>query len=774
MAESSGHIDQAELVGMIEFRDIWKELANEPELDGVVLGSVARHFAALSHERQRHSLQLPIYLAGARQFDRLREILMNVDFLSEKIATAGSQAIIEDFNLIAQAEDNEIDMQTLKELHLLQEALRLSAHVLGSCPGQLPEQLLGRLAKTPSSFLQHLLSNASIIKTTRWFRPLAAHLTQPGGRMIRSLFGSGRAISVLALLDNHRTILADDTAIRLWDLDTDTETLTIALEPGDEITDLAVGLGGTTLAGALRDGTLRIWSLEQGLELRRLRGHRGAALAVGLLADGRVVSGGTDGVLRFWDASTEMQTLAGSATAIHSLAIAPDGRHIVTGGGSLFGSAADRLVIVWDMIAGQEVRALAGHTGPVEAVAITPDGRRIISASLDQTVRVWDCATGALEHVLIGHNALVRAVAVTPDSARLLSAADEEIKIWDLDSGWQVTSLSGHGALVSDLAITTDGRRAISASWDQSVRIWDLEAAVEKAATRHSDQVERIAVSIDGRRAITASRDRTLKVWDVQRQEIIRTITGHDHWVADVAIARDSQHAVSVSWDQTIRLWDIASGKEELAWRAHDKPVRVVAITPDGRFAITGSSDRMLAVWEIASAKLLRRTAGHSGSVSAVVVDEHRVVSASDDGSIRVWDLTNGNQIHGFDGHEGRISALSIINDRTIASAGWDRTVRVWDIEAGSSLGILRGSLCGITAMVAVPKQHMLVTAGGHPSINSDNALRLWDYVSGQQLSRVIGDHPFSACAATPDGETIIAGDKEGYVHFYRLESGFE
>ena len=52
---------------------------------------------------------------------------------------------------------------------------------------------------------------------------------------------------------------------------------------------------------------------------------------------------------------------------------------------------------------------------------------------------------------------------------------------------------------------------------------------------------------------------------------------------------------------------------------------------------------------------------------------------------------------------------------------------------------------------------------------SGDKILRVWDIESGQILASFSGDAPLRACAISPDGRTIVAGDASGMVHFLRL-----
>ena len=105
-----------------------------------------------------------------------------------------------------------------------------------------------------------------------------------------------------------------------------------------------------------------------------------------------------------------------------------------------------------DVLTGTCVATLAGHSSWVWSVAVFPDGRHIVSASVDKTLKVWDVAAGACVATLEGHSSSVYGVAVFSDGRRIISGSgDGNLKLWgvapvsvDLSKLVELRTLEGH------------------------------------------------------------------------------------------------------------------------------------------------------------------------------------------------------------------------------------------------------------------------------------------------------------------------------------------
>jgi WD40 repeat protein len=82
----------------------------------------------------------------------------------------------------------------------------------------------------------------------------------------------------------------------------------------------------------------------------------------------------------------EVGTLQGHSAVVKSVAFAPDGRRLISGG-------EDHMVKIWDTDTHRELTTLHGHTDFVYGVAFSPDGKTLASCGRDNTARLWRAAT---------------------------------------------------------------------------------------------------------------------------------------------------------------------------------------------------------------------------------------------------------------------------------------------------------------------------------------------------------------------------------------------
>jgi cytochrome c len=144
---------------------------------------------------------------------------------------------------------------------------------------------------------------------------------------------------------------------------------------------------GQALVSAGYDATVRIWPLA-GTGAPRIETLPSPLNAVVVANDGEIAAGGADGKIYFLSpAGALLGTVEAQPNPIISMAISSDGALIAAAG--IRGSVA-----IIERSARKLARTLVGPGLPVWSVAFAPDGRTLFTGGTDRVIRRWNAATG--------------------------------------------------------------------------------------------------------------------------------------------------------------------------------------------------------------------------------------------------------------------------------------------------------------------------------------------------------------------------------------------
>jgi WD40 repeat protein len=325
-----------------------------------------------------------------------------------------------------------------------------------------------------------------------------------------------------------------DATVKLWDATSPPEARLLQ-GGGRPIVGLMLSRDGSIAVASAENGVMTAWDVATGRQLWSSSG-RGVISSPVAHPEGRLVlATGGDQVVRSWDlaSGTEGVVVPRVGEPVASLAITPDGRSIITGGGEpitivheLRGKgvpnpSAPRSVRIWDAATGREVRRMNGHVGSIHLVRVRPDGAQLASAGSDGTLRIWDLSTGREIHTLRGHNGAILDAAFSADSTLIASAGvDGRVRLWDVATGQERTVIAAHSGWATGVAFSPDGSRLASVGADGALRLWEASSGRE-VLTLLADTVRRtsVAFSPDGRRLAAGSGDGNLRVLSLPHPE---------------------------------------------------------------------------------------------------------------------------------------------------------------------------------------------------------------------------------------------------------------
>lgn len=244
-------------------------------------------------------------------------------------------------------------------------------------------------------------------------------------------------------------------------------------------------------------------------------------------------------------------------------------------------------VHLYDIESGKQIAQHNRHTGPVNTVVVANSELQPVAASAasssssspalyftagdDGYIYGWDQRWSEPVHT-IKTPYPITSLAVNRKGTKLYSGGiDHSIHAFDLrGDGTHLFTLNGHSKSISGLALSSDESLLISNSFDNSVRVWNVQAVcatesrqfgIYSGAIHHPDANQPQAVQVGSvfspqtlQRTtpviIAASYDNSAVVWDLRTKKQITKLAGHSAPVTSLAM--NESWVATGSVDKTI------------------------------------------------------------------------------------------------------------------------------------------------------------------------------------------------------------------------------
>ena len=239
----------------------------------------------------------------------------------------------------------------------------------------------------------------------------------------------------MSLLNEGRGLLEGGALIPPFARTFDSESWQRLPEGSTGVNGFSVSLKGGFIAASSYDHFVYLWRLDDWTLVRKQSGHRDEVWSIAVAPDGRTIaSGGQDQKVVLWDAQ---QVRHNREFDREPLKISPNGEilAIVTARGS-------RHLQLWNIVHGHNIGELeTGHTRGTARVRFSPGGRLMTTFDVDTTVKIWEVGIWHLLHTLQGHKRGVFDGDFSPDGQTLVTVNDDQtVRLWNPDTGRELAA----------------------------------------------------------------------------------------------------------------------------------------------------------------------------------------------------------------------------------------------------------------------------------------------------------------------------------------------
>jgi WD40 repeat protein len=436
-----------------------------------------------------------------------------------------------------------------------------------------------------------------------------------------------------------------------------------------------------------------------GVEVVFQTGHAGGIHAVASSPNGRYVasSGSQDGTVKIWDIGSGQEIrnftgFGGIGQSADLVAFSEDSVQLVT-------HEMSGAIKVFEVASGRELRAIGSlldgggamsANGRFAAVndrgETNPNDRRAFGAT--HPLSVIDLSTGRTLWT-VPDSAMQRPLTLSRDGKILITVRTD-------------VGISGSSGIIGTIGSAVGSMIGLDAfmrsepdlpGFKQELLVWDVSAKKLRRSVPYAAMTDGVnaTLSPDGRYLVTEQHlERTIRVLDLQSEKPAAIAIGGtgikgSGMTHSLTFSPDGKLLAIAKGDGAAKLFEFPSGREVKEFEAAS-----FNFSPDGRTWIIGPMSGGAPYLHEAASGKETRLAGGASEVSelALTADGRSVVAGMHGGSAKLWTLATGHLLRTFECPDGMaVSSVAVSNTGPLLATGcMNGSAWLWDLATGKQL----------------------------------------------------------------------------------------